>query len=562
MSRLSLLTSIGRGIRGATSAAARGRALTLLEITSTGVVLVEVSDEIARAIMGENYSPKLRDLAEEVTEAGAAYDSQIDKVIRIGNDAENVVTGINSLTEIVLDYGDHQELVLDMLDKLTELRTTLNTTTPRTYSWFETMELRASNDKLTFEELEPQIEELKKVNGPNYSIMGFLGAEILLHLGYRAWAHWRGSGNRPRSIALQGQPQGNVTNPNRLSSAAHQQTRTRMTRLRPGMRAFSRARSFVGSVARNTGHLAGGAFSALTFAVGIYFLVKKVKNHKEAMNELRSMLADYEKAIPRYKYLVDGEASGADVNVDDVVAFFDIDTSNFDENAHEVLRSGFSGVQAQYDTLLGDILDGMDLAYEDLITEFQEVAATDDDQNVIDSLKTARAGHKAAQAQAFDKSMSGETRLNSITEARDIFINSVSEQLNETLQDLSVAIDNHNALQMIVTAAGFLAEEKQQIEIDMEQLRAEHPEWPESVFDVFRKDKERALEDRIVTEAGRLFSDFEALFPTRSRFQSELDVEDTLRISMEEQAAITTAETPEALAGSEAEERDPVDVEA
>jgi hypothetical protein len=561
MPRISLLKSIGKGIRNSASASARGKALTLLEIASTGVVLVEFSDEIARAIMGEDYSPELRDLAEEVTEAGAAYDRQIDKVIRIGVDAENVVTGINSLTDIVLDYGDHQELVLDMLDKLTELRTTLNTTTPRTYSWFETMELRASNDKLTFEELEPQIEELKKVNGPNYLVMGFLGAEILLHIGYKAWAHWKGSGNRPRSNSLQGQPQANGTKTKHLSSSSIQRMRSRSAHLRPGIRVFSRARSVVDSVARKTGGLKEGTFYAATFAVGIYFLVKKGQTHKKAMNELRAMLADYKEAIPCYKYIVDGEASGADINVDDVVAFFDIDTSDFDDNAHEALRSGFSGVQAQYDTLLSDILDGMDLAYGDLIDEFQEVAATEDDQNVINSLKTARAEHQAAQAQALDTSVSGEKRLNSITEARDIFINSVSEQLNETLQELSVAIDNHNALQMIVTAAGFLAEEKQQIAIDMAQLRADHPELPESVFDFFRKDKEKALEDRIVTEAERLFSDFEALFPTRSRFQSELDVEDTLRISMEEQAASTTAETPEAVV-SEAGERDPIQMEA
>src|SRR5690606_24231446 len=206
----------------------------------TALGAAHLADEIARAVMGDDYDPALRDLAERVIEAGRDHDAKLHEIVQVNDDINNVIGGINSLTEIVLDFGERQELVQDKLDELVALRLTLSTTTPLTYTWFETMRLRAQTG-LSLEDVAEQVAALKSDNRLNYVHMGYFAAELAGTLGMRAWAHWKGTGARPPSGSL-GQVPAGETPPDtrRLSTASQQQTRSRLARLRAGIKTIGK----------------------------------------------------------------------------------------------------------------------------------------------------------------------------------------------------------------------------------------------------------------------------------------------------------------------------------
>ena len=523
---------------------AAGRAVfTLAEVGGIALSAAHLADEVARAIMGDDYDPALRDLAEQVIEAGREHDARLHEIVQVNDDINNVVGGINSLTEIVLDFGERQELVRERLEELVALRLTLSTTTPRTYTWFETIRLRALTG-LTLEDVAEEVAALKAVNGPNYVNMGYFAAELAGVLGMRAWAHWRGAGARPPSGALGQVPAGEIPpDPRRLSTASQQQARTRLARLKAGIAAIGTPVARAYQVAAHNPKITASVravVSSATFAMGLFFLVEKVKGRNEAMVVLREMLAHYERVTPVYDAVLNGASDSATLEA--VGALFDIDLDELGADARASLEAGYRSIQAEYDAMLADILDGMDAAYEDMIEEFEAVAM-EADRPIIDQLRAAHHAHQQARLIALDTTRSGERRASEgIIEARDAFIATVGDQLNETLAALSEAIVNHNVYRMLETAAANLADKKQRIESEMEALRAANPGWPEEVFDVIRAEKEAALERDIVSEAGRLASDFDQLFAGRTVFETAAEVEEALRRLMDELLSLDVAD--------------------
>ena len=145
---MAFLNLIRAGITANRLKAAGQAAFTLASVTGTALNAAHLADEIARAIMGDDYDPALRDLAERVIEAGRVYDEKLDEVAQVNTDINNIIGGIDSLTDIVLDFGERQELVREKLEKLEELRNTFSTTTPRSFQWFEVVRAEAALEQI------------------------------------------------------------------------------------------------------------------------------------------------------------------------------------------------------------------------------------------------------------------------------------------------------------------------------------------------------------------------------------------------------------------------------
>ncbi len=530
---MSLLALFRAGMTANRLKAAGSAVFTFAEVAGLGLSAAHLADEVAREIMGDDYDPAMRDLAEQVIEAGQAYDEKLHQIVQVNGDINNVVGGINSLTSIVLDFGERQELVRDRLEQLVALRETLSTTTPITYSWFETIRLRALQG-LTFEEIEDQVEQLKAVNGPNYLHMGYFAAELAGALGMRAWAHWKGSGSRPPAGGLGQTPAGQAPNPQRMTPGAQQQTRVRFTRLQGGLASVRSTVAHGYRIATSNPKINASVravFSSASFAMGLYFLVEKVRARNEAMEVLSDMLELYEHATPVYGYVLDG-APDSDA-LEAIGELFEIDLDTLSDDARASMEAGYHSAQAEYDDMLENILDGMGVAYDDIIGEFEAVALETDAERISD-LKAGRDTHEEARVIALDTDLAGEDRAGGIVMVRDNFVETVSGELNETLAALSEAITNHGVLHMLNTAAANLADKRHQIDDEMEALREEHPEWSEDIFAVFLEQKLATFESDIVSEAARLTSDFDQIYADRSLLQTVAEVEEALRLAIAE----------------------------
>ena len=159
---------------------------TILDVGDTVLDSAQLADEIARAIMGDNYSPELRDLAEEVAELGIALDTKMSAIAQANVDIDNLTAGIDSLASIELDFGSRELLVIEQLEKLDQLSVSLNQAAPTVQEWFATLRKSAVNNTPDPD----QLAALKKVIDPNMALLlgisGLLGLRAA-YTGYRQY---------------------------------------------------------------------------------------------------------------------------------------------------------------------------------------------------------------------------------------------------------------------------------------------------------------------------------------------------------------------------------------
>ena len=445
---------------------------TLLDVGDTVLDAGQLADEIARAIMGENYSPALRDLAEEVSELGIELDTKMSAIAQANTDISNLTAGINSLAAIDLDYGNRELLVIEQLEKLDQLSESLSGASPTVQDWFATLSASAVNNAPDPD----QLEALKSVMGTNMAII--LGNTATL--GIRA-AYF---GYKQRQKFLQ----------------AGKPTLTRTDRF-PGsvaeMKAYIAQQKTRTAIAKRHAQTAGKfLFNAGTkiitvgsFGMNIFFLVSKVKAQQEAMRELRKLRDRYQVEIPLYEQALNGVPRGDEAALQEFAEFFELDIS--EESTRESLHIGYNGTIQEHEALIVDLLgqeddpttpdedesDGIEGAYLSMLVRFEETQLLDSDLAIIDALRASHVRYRGLKAIALDTEKSSSVRKDEgLDPIRDEFINSVSKELNTILSSLAVQIDDHNSLNTLIIIASDLVvsvEEIVAVEADIAKTEAQ-----------------------------------------------------------------------------------------
>ena len=525
---------------------------TTVSVTDTALDVGLLATEVAKAVMGDDFDPALRDRAEEVIEAGRIYDEKLDEVARRRDEVIGITDGIRSVTgNVIIDFGERVELVREKLNSLVLLRETLNNTQPRLHSWFNARKLQPLILEQPFDEIENQVAAQLQVNGPNTLIIVSSTLSLGINAGLSAWGHFRGNGQRPPVGSLGEDADAPTNEPFRRMNAT---TRAEIEDLRNRLDTkITVPRNVVNDAHTVASRGPGGnvfvngvvnAVRILSFGMSLYGLATLVRQRNEAMDALNEMLDHYQNATPLYDHILNGIPDAA--AFDKVVEFFELTESDLSDDSREGLEEGILHLQHEHDDMLKDILDGMDASYLDMITEFKAVEEVAD-PSIISSLEAAHTVHKEAQSLALDTDRSVDIRVDDgITVARDGFNASVSNQLNETLAALSVAIDEYNAFRMIVTAALVLVVNRQKAFLQVRQNAEAFGATEEQLANALAA-AEADFEETIDTEVIKILNELNESHPDRTLFLNSSEVGEAVREAMGEQdpmdAMITVAAT-------------------
>ena len=513
-----------------------------------------LADEIVRAVLGEDYDPALRDLAEDVARAGQQHDAALDALTEAHANTTYVISGIQALASMRLDFGARTQLVREHLDQLAELRQRLYATAPTSYLWFDTVELQTQS-ALPLDRLLTEVAAVVAANGPNHAYLAAFAASQAVSLGLRAWGHWRGSGPRPAAAAL-GETRelttGSIesaTMPQAVPAPDVGRDQTKLARLQTG---FAAVRDVLAKGERvatrypDRQQLAQGVWSGLSAAMGIHVLVQKRRTRAFTAATLRDMRDHYRAAALCYRAVIEGapeHASEAQLreHTSRLTAFFAIDSDQISDSGQAALQRGFRRIQTDYNQELRGLLSAMDASYDAMISELERVA-TPAEQASITALRAAQRQHRVAEdiALASDRPPL-ERREQGISAARALFDASVCRELNDTLAELQQAVDNHNAYRMVAVSAGRLARMRRDLDSEararadatIEQLRTQGVTPSDAQADEARKrvraELLQTLTASIPHEAEVLTGDLNALYADRTRLRTAASVQAALQ---------------------------------
>ena len=517
MSFVGLLKAASAGSKTAKLIKGAKGVFTILEITDTVMDTALLGDEIARAIMGEDYDPAVRDLSREVSAAGKIYDEKMTQVAEANLDITNLSGGINSLKEIFIDYGDKQELVMEQAKKLDDLKQLLMNTVPTTYFWFGTIGAKA----VTSDVDKKKLEAIKEQLGPNYLSIGLLSGGRGLRavsFGYDQY--------KKRKQANEELPERKRRNAQADIFEGIDPEDVRKLRI-----ADITANKSLKSRAKTVGKVMYKGVTKLmtigSFGMNIYTVVMKVQAHDKAMADLREMLNRYNKENPIYDHALSGSPDEAALN--SLAEFFAIDISS--EDTKSALKKGYYTILGEYENTVQNVLSGIDGAYTAMINTFRDTAVENADTSVIISLEKSYNNYKKFKQIALDKSKQSEARKSEgLDKIRNEFIDSVSEQLNQILATLNVQIDDHNSLNILIASGDKLSKKEAEIaeiEEKIKDLKTKHPDDP-LLQDVAKLALD-SLKSAIKEEADSALFTLNIASSSRSKFKTVEEVEEAIR---------------------------------
>ena len=515
---------------------------TIMEIGDLALDVYGLGDEIARAIMGENYSPEFRDLCRKVTEKGKVYDEYMEKAAKANVDITNLRNGIQVLKEIYLDYGDRQEFVFNELKKLNDLRQQLiNLSVPTIYSWFDAIGVANPTSAVN----QKKLEAFKKVLGPDYTAIGISSFGLAMRaasLSYTAY-NKRKAANEPvperkrrnaRADIFEGIDPADIQSLRNIDINATKSFKNKAIAAGKMMAKGVNTLMAVGS-----------------FGMNIWSIIQKQEAHNKIINDLNGMLARYEAEIPLYQYALEGAPNDAAINA--VADHFDINLSSADSRS--ALQKGYYAIKGEIEGMIHDVLQGPEYngvrdggikgAYDAMIQSYDDSALDNTDQQINNALKASRDRFVTHSAKALDKKLPTETRKgDGLDKVRDEFIDSVSSQINIILDRLAVQIDDHNSLKQLILIANYILGEVKSEEELREETRADLRSNAE-VFGVELTDQqleaavakkmpekiekeEKELDDNIKNQAQYGLSSINT-FKNRSKFKSVPEVELAIR---------------------------------
>ncbi|MTJ50708.1 hypothetical protein [Dolichospermum sp. UHCC 0259] len=526
MSFVGLLKAASAGSKTAKLIKGAKGVFTILEITDTVMDTALLGDEIARAIMGEDYDPAVRDLSREVSAAGKIYDEKMTQVAEANLDITNLSGGINSLKEIFIDYGDKQELVMKQAKKLDDLKQLLMKTVPTTYSWFETIGAKA----VTSDVDKKKLEAIKEQLGPNYLSIALLSGG----LGFRAVSFGYDQ-YKKRKQANEELPERKRRNAQADIFEGIDPEDVRKLRI-----ADITANKSLKSRAKTVGKVMYKGVTKLmtigSFGMNIYTVVMKVQAHDKAMADLREMLNRYNKENPIYDHALSGSPDEAALN--SLAEFFAIDISS--EDTKSALKKGYYTILGEYENTVQNVLSGpeydgirgggIDGAYTAMINKFRVTAVENADTSVIISLENSYNNYKKFKQIALDKSKQSEARKSEgLDKIRDEFISSVSNQLNQILATLNVQIDDHNSLNILIQSGNKLSKKEAEIEEKIKDLKTKYPDVPDALLQDLAKSDLDSLKSAIKEEADSALIILNITSSSRSKFKTVEEVEEAIR---------------------------------
>ena len=550
---LKALSTTSKLIKGAKGA------FTIIEVLDVVLDAAQLGDEIARAIMGDNYSPELRDLAQEVADAGIVYDEKLAAIAKANVDISNLYAGINSLKEIELDYGERQALVQKHLKKLDDLKNLLSATSPTTYQWFSTLGNRAELELKDTSDTD-RLNALKSVVDPSFLNIGLLTGM----LGFRAASFGysrhkknkaqnnevRNSSNERRSRSkafLEGSPEAKK---HRLAADAAIHNRRK-----------ARAKTAGKAILKGVDKLV----TVGSFGMNIYTLINKVNQVQEAIRELRKMLARYKEETRYYEQALNGVPDDENA-LNAFASFFELGDISA-ESTRESLRAGYYATVRDYEETVVTLLErpddasteedessGINYAYLSMIQAFENTKLEDSDNAVINALQSSYSKFNNLKVTALDTSKPSEVRkVEGLDPIRDEFIDSVSNELNNILLTLSIQIADHSSLNMLMSRAeslledaAFDAEAERRIQrATLEEIGLAGEQLEQAVERLVENARQRAIAqsaavlDREAERMLRLLNK-DTFFPERSKFKREADVRAALEESMRNLSAQAT----------------------
>lgn len=513
---------------------------TIMEVIDTALDVGQLGDEIARAIMGDNYSPALRDLAQEVTDLGVIFDEKMAAIAQANTDITNLKAGIDSLTEIQIDYGDRRQLVNKNLQKLDQLKQLLSTTSPTTYSWFSTLRATAANEVPNTE----QLEAIKEVIGPDFALIGMHSGMLGLRAAYVGYTQYQkrkiddAPTGRPRSNAFSGGDPETMKRALAVSKAKHRKLKHR---------------------AKTVGKITLKGVTKLvtvgSFGMNIYAIVSKVNQHEAAMVELRKMRDRYQTEIPLYEQALNGVPQGNAAALEKFAAFFELDISS--QSTKDSLYEGYQGTINEYEATVATLLgqqdsitpnineaDGIAGAYTAMIQKFKETQALASDRAVIQSLEASYNKFQSFKPIALNTKAQSETRKNEgLDPIKTEFISSVSTQLNTILSTLSVQIDDHNSLNMLITRARKLSDQAN-VKGKIQEIKSKFPEASPDLLQFLLQQELSMLAKAKTEEAKAMLQLLNIAAPERSQFKNKAAIETAIDEIIKRLPTTTDSVTP------------------
>jgi len=526
---------------------------TIVDVLDTALDAGQLADEIARAIMGDDYSPALRDLAKEVAELGIVMDTTMSAIAQANVDIGNLTAGINALAAIELDYGNRGLLVIEQLEKLDQLRANLSSASPTVQEWFATLRASAVGNAPDPD----QLAALTSILGPNMALI--LGNSVTL--GLRAAYVGYVQRKKRQQAGTADEPTGRP----RADAFSENDPKTMRQSLVVRSDRFGTLKSRAIAVGKPLATTGVKIITVGSFGMNIYFLVSKVKAQQEAMRELRALRDRYKKEIPLYEQALSGVPKNNEAALQAFADFFELDISA--QSTRDSLHIGYNGTVLEYEALIADLLgqeddvatpdidesDGIEGAYRSMLAKFEETQLVDSDLATIEALRRSYDRYRGFKAIALDTEKTTSVRKDEgFDPIRDEFIESVSKELNTILSTLAVQIDDHNSLNTLIIIAGDLAgssEEIAAVEADIAkteaQLQQTEDEFIRGILEAnlaLLIEKRDSLQPDVESKA-QLALDLISVNTERSKFKTLADVIEALAVIVSELSA-TPEPTP------------------
>jgi hypothetical protein len=468
--------------------ATAGRAIwTLAEIADMGMDTYILGDEIARAIMGDNYDPEIKSLSQQVAEKGVQYDRIMTEIAQAANvDIPNLSGAITRLHSISIDFETTNGTIFEKCKKLEDLRLKLLGKVPTSYTWFT----NPPSSVIVSEEVKARLEAIRKQLSPDYATIGLHSAGIALRSAYLGYSLYK---KKTRGTVPPTRPRRNA-----MANIFEGMDAEEIKRIQSGrVSKFKQVRTGF----KTYGTIATKGFTKLlsagSFGMNIYLLIHRQEQKEKAKQTLREMIAQYDQEIRNYGYVMDG-CKHADGTVDvagiqTVATLFELDLANQDADAKETLAIGYRGVLAQYDESIDNLVNSIDGTYQKVIEALNEVSTAEaTDEQVVQNLRTAYIQFQPLQSIGKDEKKDSDQRKSVLDQIATLFSNSIAKQINEINQSLTKEIENHKAFSMLEPyAKGILKEVKRSNITITDNFLREEAEFVKEMLDEGMLERDR-----------------------------------------------------------------------
>lgn len=445
---------------------------TVMEVADLGLTATNVGIEIAKAV-NDPPSQALQDAANAYAAAGLEYDQRVARVDQANGAIQNLQTGISSLSDIHIDYGDKLQLAMDMMERLDDLRDHLNTLNPTLFSWYNGTATSASHkaglNAVEAARLNEVKESLLAVDWETIAAGGLFIGALAVQAGRALFKR------RTRNAAPAPAPPPSAPTAAPAPSRADPFAGVGGEAVSLRRAALKVRRQQWKNRARVAGRYAGIGFNhALTlgsFAMNVVALVNRAQAEAQAIEDFNMETARYRAEIPTFDLALNGAKTQADQ--DRVISFFGLSVDT--EAGRESLAIGYNGVIGQTNETIEETIDDIGACYDEMITAFEGVLVRDDEAAMIEQLRTSkREVYTPARLIALDTSLSAEKRkVDGIDKIRDEFILQLSGKLNIILDTLSETIENFTALNLFINTVEEVITEKKGLDSDVCELVAE-----------------------------------------------------------------------------------------